>query len=95
MDAGVVRQYHLGLERNCPHYTYLQDFNMVKIQSRPQTIVLNGLKRLIAYMVPLNEVGSENYSGKKIPWAEWPLWVRIPLALRYRIRSSYFKIISV
>lgn len=37
MDAGVVRQYHLGLERDYPHYTYLQDFNMVKTEPRPQT----------------------------------------------------------
>ena len=24
-------------------------------------------------------LGSENYSGKKIPWAEMPVWVRISL----------------
>ena len=23
-------------------------------------------------------VGSENYSGTKIPWAEVPVWVRFP-----------------
>ena len=37
----------------------LQDFNMVKIESRPQT---RGQRLDIVY-----SLGSENYSGKKIP----------------------------
>ena len=56
----------------------LQDFNMVKIESRPQTIVLNKLKSLFAYMVLLNEIGSENYSGKKILWSVMAVRVRVP-----------------
>ena len=44
---------------------YLQDFNMVKIESRPQTM-------------KISVIGSESYSGTKIPWTEMSVWVRIP-----------------
>lgn len=45
---------------------------MVKRKSRPQThtaIIVGAETELVC--------GSENYSGKKIPWAEMPVRVRI------------------
>ena len=37
-------------------------------------------------------IGSESYSSKKIPWAEVPVWVRIPPALQiYKNREMYYK----
>lgn len=64
---------------------YLQDFNMVKIQSRPQTTTIrNGYlcwktgKDLLTVCV----VGSESYSGTKIRWTERSVWVRIPPRLQ-------------
>ena len=46
----------------------LQHFNMVKRKSRPQThtaIIIGAETELVC--------GSENYSSKKIPWAEMPV----------------------
>lgn len=54
---------------------YLQDFNMVKIEPRPQTNDYQQCRKRTAF-------GNENYSGKKIPWPEGAVWVRIPPAVQ-------------
>ena len=33
----------------------------------------------------MDDIGSENYGGKKIPWAETPVWVRIPPWVRISV----------
>ena len=64
------------------HYgelSILQDFNMVNRKSRPQTIEEK------SYIKPEWRhlaIGSENYSGKKIPWTEMSVWVRVSLGVQ-------------
>lgn len=55
---------------------------MVERKSRLQTnLKFDTLLRFNQSMSYGNWFGSENYSGKKIPWAEMPVWVRISLGV--------------
>ena len=55
---------------------------MVKRKSRPQTnLKFDTLLRLNKPMSYGNWFGSENYSGKKIPWTEMSVWVRVSLGV--------------
>lgn len=61
-------------------YLMLQHINMVEIDSRPQTITCFDMPSLLV-TVTLDKIGSENYSGTKIPWAEGPVRVRVSSAV--------------